>query len=265
MYFDASTLAKNAALEPTGFANEIDNKICTGAFEFRNGSLLCCSSIASQAAGRTKPVRLLFDNSEWRPANGGDFVFNWTDQSYVKVNVEGTGLILNVPGSAVWTVNTPVNGSGGLVKKGEGTLLLGEDAISYSGVTRIDEGLLDLGGKAHALRVSGPGTVAGGVIAGGGMCISLGDDGTPDGPLPKFRDVAFAGRFKVDLGRDGAGQSPDIPGKTVKIAEYEGGSIDVSRWRVVNAGRKNVSGNFEAKDGSVYMTLDNAGLSLIVR
>ena len=29
--------------------------------------------------------------------------------------------------------------------------------------------------------------------------------------------------------------------------------------------RKNVSGNFEAKDGSVYMTLDNAGLSLIVR
>jgi autotransporter-associated beta strand protein len=159
----------------------------------------------------------------------------------------------------------PVNGSGGLVKKGDGTLLLGEDAVSYSGVTRIDEGLLDLGGKMHALKVSGSGTVAGGTIAGGGMCISLGDDGTPDGPLPKFRDVTFPGRFKVDLGRDGAGQSPDIPGKTVKIAEYEGGSIDVSRWRVVNAGRKNVSGNFEAKDGSVYMTLDNAGLSLIVR
>ncbi|MBR4938811.1 MAG: hypothetical protein IKZ22_08055 [Kiritimatiellae bacterium] len=265
MYFDASTLAKNAVLEPTGFANEINNKICTGAFEFRNGSLLCCSSIASQAAGRTKPVRLLFDNSEWRPVIGGDFVFNWTDMSYVKVNVEGAGLVLDVPGSAIWTMNMPVNGSGGLVKKGDGTLLLGEDAVSYSGVTRIDEGLLDLGGKMHALKVSGSGTVAGGTIASGGMCVKLGDDGVPEGPLPKFRDVAFAGRFKVDLGRDVAENRIEIPGKTVKIAEYEGGSIDVSRWRVVNAGRKNVSGNFEAKDGSVYMTLDNAGLSLIVR
>ena len=265
MSFDGSTLAKNAALEPTSFENEINDKLCTGAFEFRNGSLLCCSNIASQAAGRTKPVRLLFDDSEWRPAIGRDFVFNWTDRSYVKVDVEGTGLVLDVPGSAVWTVNMPVNGSGGLVKKGAGVLLLGEDAVSYAGVTRIDEGLLDLGGKAHALRVSGPGTVAGGVIAGGGMCVKLGDDGVPEGPLPKFRDVAFAGRFKVDLGCDGTGERIEIPGKTVKIAEYEGGSIDVSRWRVVNAGRKNVSGNFEAKDGSVYMTLDNAGLSLIVR
>jgi hypothetical protein len=83
--------------------------------------------------------------------------------------------------------------------------------------------------------------------------------------LLKFRDVAFAGRFKVDLGGNGAGERIEIPGKTVKIAEYEGGAIDISRWRVINAGRKNVVGNFEAKDGSVYMTLDNAGLSLIVR
>ena len=46
-------------------------------------------------------------------------------------------------------------------------------------------------------------------------------------PLKEARDYVGVGCVE-----------PDIPGKTVKIAEYEGGAIDVSRWRVVNAGRK---------------------------
>ena len=265
MRFDASTLAKDANLSPTAINNEINNKICTGNFEFRNGSLLCCSTIASQSAGRNSPLTLTFDNSEWRPAASGDFTFNWTDTAMVLVKVEGVGLVLDVPDGATWTMNTSVNGDGGIVKKGPGTLALGASAVAYSGVTRIDEGVVDLGGNAQPLRVAGAGTVRNGTIANGGIAISLSDDGTVSGDIPTLDGVAVSGRFKVDVGREGATAELAQPYREVAVAAYTGAAPSVAGWRIVNSGQKHLGATFEARGGYVYMTPMQKGAMLIVR
>ena len=265
MRFDASTLAKNASLEPTAFVNEINNKICTGTFEFRNGSLLCCNQIDSQAVGRNKPVSLLFDDSEWRPATSGDFAFNWTDETMVAVKVEGAGLVLNVPDGVTWTVNTPVRGSGGIVKKGSGTLSMGASSVGYFGTTRIDAGVVDLGGNALAVKVAGPGRVQNGTIANGGIAISLSDDGTVSGDIPTLSGVSVSGRFVVDLGRASATTELAQPYREVAVAAYDGAAPSVAGWRVVNTGQRHVGATFEARDGYVYMTPFTKGSTLIVR
>lgn len=243
MRFDASVFAKNAALDPSMINNEIDNKICTGAFEFRNESLFCCGRIDSQSAGRNMPVRLLFDNSEWRPVTSGDFVFDWTDESYVKVTVEGDGLVLNVPDGDTWTMNTKLNGTGGLVKKGAGTLALGASAVAYGGVTRIDEGAIDLGGNVLSLSVSGAGVIRNGTIAGGCILLELDDAGESLSVPTVASDAGLSGQVRVSIGRTEERPLSE-PFTVFDVLKYEGLAPDLSTFSLRDTGIPNIRGRF---------------------
>ena len=183
----------------------------------------------------------------------------------VAVKVEGAGLVLDVPDSATWTMNTPVRGTGGIVKKGAGTLVLGASSVGYAGATRIDAGVVDLGGNALAVKVAGPGRVQNGTIANGGIAISLSDDGTVLGDIPTLGGVSLSGRFFVDLGRADATAVLEQPYREVAVAAYNGAAPSVSGWRVVNSGQRHLGATFEARDGYVYMTPVNQGAMLIVR
>lgn len=267
MTFDDSVLAKNEALDPTRVFAEVGT-LGSARIDalFRNGAEFRCAEVVpADAITANSPIRLLFDDAKWIPTVSGDFTFEWTNPEQIVIAVTNVGLVLDVPAGRTWTVNQPVQGSGGLVKRGAGMLRLGADAVAYRGVTRVDEGCVDLGGGEFPLCVSGAGTISNGVIAHGGLVLSLADDGSVAGPVPTLSSVATRGRFKVDCGRTSADAPFADVGRTVMVARYSGTAPDVSTWRAVNLGTRGLSATFEARDGRVFMTPVVRGLLLIVR
>lgn len=267
MTFDGSVLAKNEALEPTRVFAEVGT-LGSARIEalFRNGAEFRCAEVAPAAAvSADNPIRLAFDDAKWIPTVSEDFVFEWTNPAQIVIAVTNVGLVLDVPAERTWTMNQPVQGPGGLVKRGAGTLRLGVDAVAYKGVTRVDEGRVDLDGGEFPLCVGGAGTVANGVIAQGGLALSLADDGSVVGPVPTLSGVATRGRFRVDCGRANGGVPFTDMGREVVVARYSGPAPDVSAWRAVNLGMRGLTATFEARDGQVFMMPVMRGLLLIVR
>lgn len=268
MTFDGSVLAKNEALEPTRIFAEVGTLASAWLdATFRAGAEFRCAEIApATAVTAANPIRLTFDDAKWIPTTADeDYTFAYADPAQVVIAVTNAGLVLDVPAARTWTLNHPVTGAGGLVKRGAGTLTLGAVSVAYTGVTRCDAGVVDLGGAAQPLRFGGAGTVANGTIAKGGLVVTLADDGTVVGPVPTLRDVATRGRFKVDVGRAAADVPLVPPYRTVVVAKYDGAAPDVSGWKAVNMGVQGLSATFAAQDGFVYMTPSARGLLLIVK
>lgn len=271
MIFDGSVCAKNANLEPMEIATEVDTiSDSTLDMHFRNGSTFYCNSIGlPTTASITHPLTLTFDNSGWIPSSG-DFVFDWGEKSsWMSIVSTNVGLTLNVPAEKIWTMNQPVTGTGGIVKRGDGALVLKHGAIGYSGTTRIESGTVDLDGQVAALSLSGCGTLENGTLVNGVIEVSLRDDGTIEcGPI-SFSNVSFGGRVTVDCGRRDAESELTRPYRPVVVATYDGDAPDVSNWRAVNVGRAQQSyllGEFAAADGAIYLTpILRRGTCIIVR
>lgn len=253
--FDASILAMNDDLTPTRIYPVGTPSTAWIDASFVNGSEFRCSEIRTNAAlTAERPTRITFDSSKWIPTLSGDFMFECELPETTVIAVTNVGLVLDVPADATWTMNRPVTGTGGLVKQGAGVLVLGPTSVGYTGVTRIDEGAVDLAGNSLPVRVGGSGTVMNGTIANGGLAVSIADDGTVTGAIPTLSDIAVTGRFRVDAGRSSADVQLERPYKAVAVAKYEGDAPDVSRWKAVNLGVRELGGRFEAHDGTVYMT-----------
>ena len=168
-----------------------------GTWLVRNGGRLNVRNVESR--GTATPVTLAFDGGFFAPSDG-DCEFLVKNALDVRFEAREGGLRLAVPASRTWTVRMPVSGAGGLVKEGAGTLVvgtaktvspdgtatndLGVATLACTGVTRVREGVvrlepgsadgaafdvaagatLDLGGGAHAISVTGAGTVANGAL-----------------------------------------------------------------------------------------------------
>lgn len=168
-----------------------------GTWLVRNGGRLNVRNVES--SGTATPVTLAFDGGFFAPSDG-DCEVLVKNASDVRFEAREGGLRLAVPADRTWTVRMPVSGAGGLVKEGAGTLVvgtaktvstdgmvtndLGVATLACSGVTRVREGVvrlelgsadgaafdvaagatLDLGGGAHAISVTGAGTVANGAL-----------------------------------------------------------------------------------------------------
>lgn len=256
MLFDNSILAKNASNAFLSIEPENPNiGGSTVGMTFRNGSKFYCSKIVPPTAslGSNRPLTFVFDDAEWIPSTG-DYTFDWTDSGKVLLAVTNIGLRLDVPSAATWTMNQPLTGNGGIVKSGAGTLTFGTGALAYAGVTRADEGVVDLGG-GMAASVAGAGTFRNGTVAGIRVL--------PD-VLPTVEaNVAFAARTKVDLGR----AEPLESMETFDVLRYTGSAPDVSGFRLKGTGTPNLSGTFavDAGRGVITCTPTYVGMILIVR
>jgi hypothetical protein len=308
--FDASTLAKNTSLalatltykqDYTGYAR------AGGDFLFRNGSkaYLACDLGGENSVNpsQTNPTTLTFDNSEWIPVVGNaDCTFAYYSPAKVGLCTTNTGLILNVPAACTWTMAQAVKGTGGLVKRGAGTLVFethkivsgGETndwanattTLDFTGMLAVESGNvvvksgaaaagakfnlasgteLDLdGGTISVGALSGQGTVANGTVT-GTIPLTLGDDGTVAEELVVFGDDVMFGRVVVDLGRTEDNPIP-WPFGTAVVGRYAGNTPPaVSGWRVRGTGIGGARGVFTAADGEIRMTVKMKGVSIQFR
>lgn len=117
-------------------------------------------------------------------------------------------------GAALGAANMAVNSSGGLTKKGAGTLTLGGNN-TYAGLTQVSQGTLlvtgSLLGSADAssgTTLGGTGTIAGAIIEGGATLLG-GNGTTATGALTSSGDISLADNsiIQLTLGVGGAHSS----------------------------------------------------------
>lgn len=299
---DASELAKNANGDPLAvkYNQNMTGTARSGAnYVFRNGSLFRCNLVEAYASA-AEPTTLTFSNSEWDPCAAA-WQFVCANAAKIKVYVEDAGLVLAPPAGSTWTFSHAVSGTGGLVKRGAGTVvfdthraLVSDEVVDYAGqtttvdftgVASVEAGTLVVkagaakagakfavaagatldfaGGLAGDVEVTGAGTVANGTFA-GTVPVTVDGEGQTTSPLVTFAgdSLGFA-RVTVDLGR--TAQNPlNPPFAPIVVARYTGAAPNVSSWRVANVGRGGVYGAFTAANGVITLQL-KSGFSMIFR
>lgn len=214
-------------------------------FRFESGSTCYVNKIGEQQADKTSlksDCRMLFDDGEWNPLKD-TFTFCF-ERITGELAVKGAGLVLAPTNTQVWTVGTPIvdsaEGAGGLVKRGEGTVILNAANLKYTGVTRLEGGVLDLDGTEVAgLTVE----TVGGAFANGTLVkptyrVTVDDDW--QAATPAVIDPALvSGRVTIDLGRTEANPLP-LPYRSLAVATYTGDvAPDVSKWKATGTGIPN--------------------------
>ena len=230
-----STLAKNAAGEPTVFAA---GAAASGELCFSDGAV-CRASSSTAEDGAAASVA--FDGGSLVVPNGTTIDF--AAGCGLKANAGGLGM--DVPAGETWTLASSVDGPGAVILRGEGTLAL-SGTISAA--------------------FAGSGTIAGGALKKAELRPTVEADGTVT-ETPLLDGVAFAGKVTVDLGHgaDDPLVLSDLVGKTV--ARYAGTAPDVKQLKLSGVNGGKVYGTFAAEDGKIVLTgaSDSIGLMLIVR
>lgn len=264
--FDSSEFAKNDAHEATGmyFINEIKDNFVH--FRFVNGSVFRLNAFGSQGPwSASRRNTFYFDDSEWNPGRD-DFTFACHNDAYFTVEVAGRGLILDTPENGTWQWRMDTFGTGGIVKRGAGTLALNATNVTYSGTTEIAAGTLDFENSSLTNAVfSGSGTLVNAALVTPTLKVAVADDLSTSSCLTFGTGVSLSGRVTVDLGRTEPGLVFD---KTVsfRVLAYTGAAPDVSRWKLVGTGLENARGVFTAADGFVTCRLSNPpGFIFILR
>lgn len=214
-------------------------------FRFESGSTCYVNKIGEQQADKTSlksDCRMLFDDGEWNPLKD-TFTFCF-ERITGELAVKGAGLVLAPTNTQVWTVGTPIvdsaEGAGGLVKRGAGTVVLNAANLKYTGVTRLEDGVLDLdGSEAEGLTVE----TVGGAFANGTLVkptyrVAVDDDW--QATTPAMIDPSLvSGRVTIDLGRTEANPLP-LPYHSLAVATYTGDvAPDVSKWKATGTGIPN--------------------------
>ena len=256
MTFDNSLLALNEALEP--ITMWVNNE--SPSLVFQNGSLFCCKDIARSAGDGIAggDSSFTFDDSEWRPSATGDFDFNTLRVgANTKFFSSGRGLILSPAAGATYTFGKIIlKGTGGLVKRGEGTLVMPMANLAATGEIAVEAGTLDLSGTTATGRTfSGSGAIRNGTLENPVIKVTQGGTGLDLGAITP------TGRVYMDFSEYGDG----VPlGTAIPVARVSG-TIDLSKWRGRNLGVTGVKATFAVQNGVVLATVDYAGLLLLLR
>ena len=235
------------------------------AFRFESGSELQARYVGEIEPSKTSLASrcaMTFAGGSWNPRSDTfTFDFKRIDGSIL---VEGEGLVLSPEAGQTWTLGVPVadspSASGGLVKRGAGTVVLDAANKAYTGATSVEAGVLDMNGSTwHGAEIgAGAGLIANGTLQNAKISLDV-EDGAAVA-LPNFAaDCSFAGRTIVDL------SDANLPlGATLAVATYSGSAPDVSTWRL--AGNGDTAGRFTASAGTVTAeVVQKSRMMLIIR
>lgn len=269
-----------------------------GEWLFGSGAEFCCKEI--KAIGTiTQNLFLLFNGGAWQTGGNDVFAIANADKVTIQTLPDG-GLTLPAAEGQTVRVAHPIIGEGSVIKTGAGTLrfetaetwnddrtvmtkLAETETFAFTGVCEVREGALtfesgaladggrivadagttvDFGGAAVSPVIGGSGTFRNGTCE----SLTLVPDIDAEGvtlSAPNLEGLSFAGRVRVDFGRDES--EPLVLGKAYEVARYSGTAPDVGGWRVKNTGHSSVKGAFVAANGVVTVTVEPSGLILLVR
>ncbi|MHB1056275.1 MAG: S8 family peptidase, partial [Rhodanobacter sp.] len=192
-------------------------------------------------------------------AAGPDPVFGYGELDVGKA-VDGPAkfdwgdVTVDFSGSSSW--NNPISGAGGLVKQGDGTLTLTQDA-SYAGLTQVQAGTLIAKSLASGVSIAAQGTLSGthsvgGSITNEGVLGVAGSDVTVAGDYTQQGN----GRLAVSLGSAlRVSGKATLSGGDLYVTGIDSGYVANSHTDVLTAG-DGLSGRFAALDrpSSVLLT-----------
>jgi len=215
-----------------------------GVCRVASGATFCCAQVTTSGTLADGAVTLLFD--------GGNLVPGASDATIAlptgcALASGADGLLLPVPETKTWTVQTPIAGTRIVRNTGAGTVSFGN-------------------AQTRAV-VSGPGSFAQATLARGGVAVAVGPGGTV-GDLPLLTDVSFAGRQTVVFSRADATPLGKSELEGLRVARVAGSTTcDVPcRLKGTDCGEKAV-GRLSVSDGYLVLTdvAEQSGLQVIVR
>lgn len=286
--FDASKLEGLNGVEGKVCVNDISSP---GEFYFSNGAEFHVDRLV---IAKQPSLKFSFDGGRWNPGEK-DYEFVYPHTEYIDIETTGKGLELAPADGCTYRCSTPICGDGGFVKKGAGSVVFGHArtltdvsytncnltrattndylisgktvaTAAYSGVTDIEEGTLRLedGATTGDMVFTGAGTLSGVLGSRPTFKVEIEAEGTIDQVLT-LADVSFDGTGRIDLSRTSEDPLEKIPATPVTVLRYTGSAPDVSRLKVVGAGRR-IGGEFKAENGEVKVLLNEGnGLIMFVR
>lgn len=244
-----------------------------GVMFFRDGSVFASLAL-SENESMNRDLVFAFDDAEWlysRTRSTCTIPASTTGHSIYEMR--GRGVILAPAEGAVYTVNAKLEGEGGMVKRGEGTVKFGSGAYAFSGVCDIESGVVDLSGAGEvSVKVKGPGTVAGADFSSLTVVAEVDGAGVV-GDIVTLDGCTLPSRVTVDLGRNAENPLPQLY-SGLQIARFTGAAPDVSGWKVTGSGSGTgtgpigyrVGGKFRVSGDTVLVDLvAEGGFSVMIR
>ena len=204
-----------------------------------------------------------FDNAELQLLKNRTATLEASTTGCVHYEMRGKGAVLNPTISAPYTIKARLEGAGGLVLAGEGTVSMASGTYAFAGTCDVRSGTLDLSAAGtisnpRFAATTGGGVISGGAISGMTLSVPLSDDWQNTNGIPTFANCAISGRVTVDAGHTDANAltfPADTGFQPVAVARLTGTTTaNVSTWKLKNTGDHQVSGRFSLVDETVYLT-----------
>ena len=244
-----------------------------GVLAFRNGSIFAYGGFIEDSIA--KDLTFAFDDAELLlHKNRASATLAASGSGHVLYEMRGAGAVLKPASGATYTINAKLEGDGGLVVAGDGTVALANGTYAFTGTCDVRSGTLDLSSAGTISDSRFAATTGGGVVEGAtldhpGLAVALSDSWANTNGIPTFSNCTISGRVKVDAGRtteNPLALPPLSERQPVPVARFAGSTTaDLSSWRLVNTGDRKVGGEFALVDGTVYLTPAQApGVILVV-
>ncbi len=231
-----------------------------GTLAFRNGSTFAYGGFTENSIYRN--LTFAFDDAELLlHKNRASATLAVSGSGYVHYEMRGAGAVLKPANGATYTINARLEGTGGLVVDGEGTVAFGENAAQFTGALDVRQGTADFssnGGTAAFTAVKGAGTVSGATMGDVTLPVTFLPDGTVSNVLT-FADCTCSGHITVDLGHTAENPLAMPYPQHLLVARYTGTAPDVLRWRMKGSGVSELRGKCVAENGEIRMRVYQAG------
>ena len=243
-----------------------DDRPC-GTLAFRNGSTFAYGGFTENSIN--KNLTFAFDDAELLlHQDRASATLAASGSGYVHYELRGAGAVLKPASGATYTINAKMEGTGGLVVDGEGTVAFGANTAQFTGALDVRQGTADFsanGGAAAFTAAKGAGTVSGATMGAVTLPVTLLGDGTVSNVLT-FADCTLGGRVTVDFGRTAQTAFTAPYPRNLLVARYSGATAPAAvGWRMASSGVDGYRGKFTFADGEVRMSVLPAGFAINFR
>ena len=122
-----------------------------GTLAFRNGSTFAYGGFTENSIA--KDLTFAFDDAELLlHKNRASATLAASGSGHVRYEMRGAGAVLKPASGATYTINAKLEGTGGLVVDGVGTVAFGANSAQFTGALDVRQGIADFSANGGAAR-----------------------------------------------------------------------------------------------------------------